>query len=121
MRLARPRSICAELFFPTDSAKLEQANARFDPQHSRLDRLRIRVLQLVGASNPSAPTQALVLGDVHDRVDEEDQRCHARDERCDESDLDGGSRVATIDELSHPGSHSHVSKHAHVNAASRRA
>jgi lysyl-tRNA synthetase class 2 len=54
VRLARPGSIWAQLSYRSSSAKLAKAHVRFDPRNSRLERIRIRVLDLVaGAPNPS--------------------------------------------------------------------
>jgi hypothetical protein len=55
LRLARPGSIWAQLFYPPGSPKLEEALTRFHPRESRLERLRISVLDLLaGAPNPSS-------------------------------------------------------------------
>jgi len=55
VRLARPGSIWAQLFYPPGSTKLGEAETRFHPRKSRLERLRILVLDLVaGAPSPSA-------------------------------------------------------------------
>ncbi len=55
VRLARPGSIWAQLFYPEGSAKLAGARARFHPHEgSQLERLRIRVVDLVaGAPDPT--------------------------------------------------------------------
>jgi hypothetical protein len=55
IRLARPGSIWAQLFYPLDGEKLEQAQTRFHPHQSRIEQVRIRVLDLLaGAPNASA-------------------------------------------------------------------
>jgi hypothetical protein len=54
VRLARPGSIWAQLFYPAGSPKLREALTRFHPHESRLERFRISVLDLLaGAPNPS--------------------------------------------------------------------
>ncbi len=54
MRLARPGSIWAQLFYLPGSEKLELARTRFHPHESRLEQVRIRVLDLLaGAPNAS--------------------------------------------------------------------
>jgi len=54
IRLARPGSIWAQLFYAAGSAKLENAQTRFHPHESRLEHLRIRILDfLAGAPNPA--------------------------------------------------------------------
>jgi lysyl-tRNA synthetase, class II len=55
IRLARPGSIWAQLFYPPAGAKLERAQKRFHPHESRIEHVRIRVLDLLaGAPNASA-------------------------------------------------------------------
>jgi hypothetical protein len=55
IRLARPGSIWAQVFYPPGSDKLEDARTRFHPHGSRIEQLRIRVLDfLAGAPNPTA-------------------------------------------------------------------
>ena len=48
-RLARPGSIWAQLFYTRDQ-KLDRAEARFDPDESQLERMRIRVVDLVAGA-----------------------------------------------------------------------
>ncbi len=55
IRLARPGSLWAQLFYRGDPAKLLRARARFDPDHSSLERLRLRLSDLVGG----APDQSI--------------------------------------------------------------
>jgi hypothetical protein len=53
-RLARPGSIWAQLMYPPGGAKLEQAELRFHPHDSWIERHRIRILdRLAGAPNPT--------------------------------------------------------------------
>jgi lysyl-tRNA synthetase, class II len=53
-RLARPGSVWAQVFYRDDPAKRARAEARFHPEHSSLERLRIRCVDLLaGAPNPS--------------------------------------------------------------------
>jgi lysyl-tRNA synthetase, class II len=53
-RLARPGSVWAELFYRDNPGKRARAEARFHPEHSHLERLRIRCVDLLaGAPNPS--------------------------------------------------------------------
>ncbi len=51
VRLARPGSIWAQLFYGSDERKLGRARERFDPRHSRLERVRRRAADLVGGSH----------------------------------------------------------------------
>ncbi len=54
IRLARPGSVWAQVFYRDNPAKRARAEARFHPDHSSLERLRIRCVDLVaGAPNPS--------------------------------------------------------------------
>ncbi len=54
IRLARPGSIWAQLLYPAASEKLERAQVRFHPHESRIEHLRIRLLDLLaGAPNPT--------------------------------------------------------------------
>jgi hypothetical protein len=55
IRLARPGSLWAQLFYRGDPAKQARARARFDPDHAPLERLRLRLSDLVGG----APDQAV--------------------------------------------------------------
>ena len=48
LRLARPASVWAAIFYRADSTKLERARQRFDPEHSRAERLRHALADLVG-------------------------------------------------------------------------
>ena len=50
-RLARPGSVWSEVLYRRDIAKLERAEARFCPDHSRVERLRIRAVDLVAGSH----------------------------------------------------------------------
>jgi hypothetical protein len=50
-RLARPGSIWSELFYRRDLVKLERAEARFCPEGSHVERLRIRVVDLVAGAH----------------------------------------------------------------------
>jgi hypothetical protein len=50
-RLARPGSIWAQLFYRDDEEKLARARDRFDPLHSRHERMRRRVADFVGGSH----------------------------------------------------------------------
>ena len=55
LRLARPGSIWAQLCYLPDSGKLARAELRFHPHESRLERLRIKLTDLLaGAPNPTA-------------------------------------------------------------------
>jgi hypothetical protein len=55
VRLARPGSVWAQLFYPEAGDKLREAAARFHPlEGSPLERLRIRVVDLVGGA-PGPP------------------------------------------------------------------
>jgi hypothetical protein len=49
LRLARPGSIWAQLFYTRDQ-KQDRAEARFDPDESQLERMRIRVVDLVAGA-----------------------------------------------------------------------
>jgi len=52
-RLARPGSVWAQLYYADDPSKLERARARFHPDGSQLERLRLRFVDLVaGAPGP---------------------------------------------------------------------
>jgi hypothetical protein len=54
IRLARPGSIWAQLRYAPGSAKLADAETRFHPHGSRLERIRIRVVDVVaGAPSPT--------------------------------------------------------------------
>jgi hypothetical protein len=53
-RLARPGSVWAQLFYPIEGEKLGRAIARFHPEDSQIERLRIRVFDFVGGA-PDAP------------------------------------------------------------------
>ena len=55
IRLARPGSVWAQLFYPIESHKFDRAIARFHPDESQIERLRIRVFDFVGGA-PNAPT-----------------------------------------------------------------
>jgi hypothetical protein len=48
MRLARPGSVWAAIFYRGDAGKLERARLRFDPRRSRVQRLRILAADAVG-------------------------------------------------------------------------
>jgi hypothetical protein len=50
-RLARPGSVWSEVFYRRDLAKLERAEARFCPERSRVERLRIRAVDLVAGAH----------------------------------------------------------------------
>jgi hypothetical protein len=50
-RLARPGSLWSEVFYRRDLAKLERAEARFCPERSRVERLRIKAVDLVAGSH----------------------------------------------------------------------
>ena len=53
IRLARPGSVWSQLFYADDPVKAERSRARFCPEHSQLERLRVRVVDLVaGAHGP---------------------------------------------------------------------
>ncbi len=53
-RLARPGSVWAQAVYRTNPAKRARAEARFHPENSNLERLRIRCVDLLaGAPNPS--------------------------------------------------------------------
>ena len=49
-RLARPGSVWAQLFYSRDIVKLKRAEARFHPVESHVERLRIRVVDLVAGA-----------------------------------------------------------------------
>ncbi len=54
VRLARPGSVWAQAFYRSSPEKQARAAARFHPEHSHLERLRIRCVDLLaGAPNPS--------------------------------------------------------------------
>ncbi|HEX4521778.1 MAG TPA: hypothetical protein VH063_19540 [Gaiellaceae bacterium] len=54
IRLARPGSVWAQVFYRDKPAKRARAEARFHPEDSSLERLRIRCVDLLaGAPNPS--------------------------------------------------------------------
>ncbi len=54
IRLGRPGSIWAQRMYPADGAKLEEAETRFHPHESRIEKLRIRTLDFfAGAPNAS--------------------------------------------------------------------
>ena len=54
IRLARPGSVWAQVFYLGNPDKRARAEARFHPEHSHLERLRIRCVDLLaGAPNPS--------------------------------------------------------------------
>ena len=55
VRLARPGSIWAQLLYAPGSVKLEQARQRFHPHESRLEHLRIRLLDFFAGAPSSAP------------------------------------------------------------------
>jgi hypothetical protein len=56
VRLARPGSIWAQLFYAGDGAKLAVSRTRFDPhQGSQLERVRIRLVDLVAGAHGPAP------------------------------------------------------------------
>jgi len=55
IRLARPGSIWAQLAYPSGSAKLAEAEARFHPHGSRLERVRIRIVDMVAGAPSVAP------------------------------------------------------------------
>jgi hypothetical protein len=50
-RLARPGSVWSEVFYRRDLGKLERAEARFCPERSRVERLRIRAVDLVAGAH----------------------------------------------------------------------
>ena len=50
MRLARPGSVWAQLFYSRDLVKLERSEARFHPVDSNVERLRLRVVDLVAGA-----------------------------------------------------------------------
>jgi hypothetical protein len=53
IRLARPGSVWAQLYYADDPWKLDRARTRFHPDESQLERLRIRFVDLVaGAPGP---------------------------------------------------------------------
>ena len=54
VRLARPGSVWAQLFYSRDLAKLERAEARFHPVDSHVERLRLRVVDLVAGAPDSS-------------------------------------------------------------------
>jgi hypothetical protein len=55
LRLARPGSIWAQLFY--DPTRLVRAQARFDPELSRLEELRHRFTDLLGGSHDLPPPE----------------------------------------------------------------
>lgn len=66
-RLARPGSVWAQLFYPVESERLERAIARFHPEDSSIERLRIRVFDFVGgAPNAPVPVAAAKAADRSD-------------------------------------------------------
>jgi hypothetical protein len=101
VRLARPGSIWAQLSYPSGSSRLERARARFHAGHSRLERPRIHILDVVaGAPTPTtsagdaAPRDSRldcpaesVSGEIDDDVDEHAKGDQAREERNDSGDL----------------------------------
>jgi hypothetical protein len=56
LRLARPGSVWAQLFYRGDEDKLARARDRFDPRHSRLERIRRRVADVLGGSHEEPPS-----------------------------------------------------------------
>jgi hypothetical protein len=50
VRLARPGSVWAQLFYRGDEGKIARSIARFDLQHSRVERVRRRLVDLVGGA-----------------------------------------------------------------------
>jgi hypothetical protein len=50
VRLARPGSIWAQLFYRDDAAKRVRARERFDPDHSRLERFRLGAHDFMGGA-----------------------------------------------------------------------
>jgi hypothetical protein len=57
VRLARPGSVWAQLFYRNDPAKIDRARARFDPAHSRLERARMRLADLIGGRHGAGPSE----------------------------------------------------------------
>lgn len=56
VRLARPGSVWAQVFYRGDAAKQARARRRFDPASSRLERVRRRFSDLIGgAPTPISP------------------------------------------------------------------
>ena len=51
VRLARPRSLWAARFYAGDPAKLARARARYAPEHSRAERLRLRAIDVVAGAH----------------------------------------------------------------------
>ena len=62
LRLARPGSVWASVFYRDSPAKRRRARARFDPGRSGTERLRYRLHDLIGG------THDLPLGRLKDRV-----------------------------------------------------
>ena len=54
VRLARPGSVWSQLFYSRDLVKLERAEARFHPVDSHVERLRLRVVDLVAGAPDSS-------------------------------------------------------------------
>lgn len=50
LRLARPGSVWSQLFYSRDLVKLERSEARFHPVDSNVERLRLRVVDLVAGA-----------------------------------------------------------------------
>jgi hypothetical protein len=61
IRLARPGSVWAQLFYPIEGEKLGLAIARFHPEESSVERFRIRVFDFLGGA-PDASRTTDVLG-----------------------------------------------------------
>jgi hypothetical protein len=55
VRLARPGSVWAQLFYPVEGDKLGDAIARFHPEGSQIERFRIRMFDLVGGAPDPEP------------------------------------------------------------------
>ena len=55
-RLARPGSLWAQLFYRGNAQKMMRAKARFDPEHSRVERLRRTLTDLIAGAPNSQTT-----------------------------------------------------------------
>jgi hypothetical protein len=64
VRLARPGSVWAQCFYPVEGDKLGRAIARFHPEASQIERIRIRAFDLVGGApdRPLAETGSAETG-----------------------------------------------------------
>lgn len=56
IRLGRPGSLWAQIFYRADPAKLARAERRFDPEHSAAERGRLRLSDLLGGAPDPAVT-----------------------------------------------------------------